>query len=222
MKTEKIEDERAWNETWGRGIDANDAKALIDLTDKVARQNVLVAEIGSWKGLSTLFLGLQVRPYRGKVFVIDHWRGDPGDQVIIAKQRDVFGIFRRNMIMMSLWHTEVFPLLMDSLTASQIFADHILDLVFIDADHRYDAVKADIDNWLPKVKVGGIISGHDCHCKYTNCSQRQKEEIDANLNTRNINLEIIDCHPGVSRALYDAFNDEYSMADASTVWYKEL
>ena len=37
----------------------------------------------------------------------------------------------------------------------------LFDMVFVDADHSYEAVRQDIDNWLPKVKKGGIIAGHD-------------------------------------------------------------
>jgi predicted O-methyltransferase YrrM len=36
-----------------------------------------------------------------------------------------------------------------------------VDFVFIDADHEYDSVVKDINAWLPKIKQGGIISGHD-------------------------------------------------------------
>jgi murein L,D-transpeptidase YafK len=39
--------------------------------------------------------------------------------------------------------------------------DNSLDLVFIDADHSYEGCKHDIKAWLPKVKKGGYISGHD-------------------------------------------------------------
>jgi predicted O-methyltransferase YrrM len=36
-----------------------------------------------------------------------------------------------------------------------------IDCVFIDGDHRKDAVLADIDAWFPKVKPGGFLIGHD-------------------------------------------------------------
>lgn len=50
---------------------------------------------------------------------------------------------------------------MPSVVASSYIADGSLDFVFIDALHDYDAVKADICAWLPKVKTGGFITGHD-------------------------------------------------------------
>lgn len=39
--------------------------------------------------------------------------------------------------------------------------DESLDFVFIDADHSYECVKEDICEWAKKVKIGGIVSGHD-------------------------------------------------------------
>lgn len=45
--------------------------------------------------------------------------------------------------------------------AASGFEDGSLDFVFIDADHSYEAVKADIATWLPKVRPGGWITGHD-------------------------------------------------------------
>lgn len=43
------------------------------------------------------------------------------------------------------------------------FDDFSLDFVFIDADHSYEGVKNDIEAWLPKVKNGGYLIGHDIH-----------------------------------------------------------
>ena len=42
-----------------------------------------------------------------------------------------------------------------------MIADGDLDWVFIDANHNYDYVRADIAAWTPKVRPGGIIAGHD-------------------------------------------------------------
>lgn len=41
------------------------------------------------------------------------------------------------------------------------FQENSIDFVYIDGIHTYDAVKADIDGWYNKIKIGGIISGHD-------------------------------------------------------------
>jgi len=40
-------------------------------------------------------------------------------------------------------------------------ADESLDFVFIDADHKYTSVCNDIQEWSKKVRIGGIVSGHD-------------------------------------------------------------
>lgn len=39
--------------------------------------------------------------------------------------------------------------------------DGSLDFAFLDANHTYEAVKEDIALWGPKVRAGGIVSGHD-------------------------------------------------------------
>ncbi len=52
-------------------------------------------------------------------------------------------------------------LITDSETASGFIGNRTLDFVFIDADHSYDGVTVDLSCWMPKVKSGGIIGGHD-------------------------------------------------------------
>jgi len=50
---------------------------------------------------------------------------------------------------------------MTSIEASKFYNDETFDLVFIDADHQFKSVIEDIEAWLPKVRTGGIICGHD-------------------------------------------------------------
>jgi hypothetical protein len=52
-------------------------------------------------------------------------------------------------------------LLQSSLRAAEDFAEGELDFVFIDADHAYEAVKADITAWRTKIRPEGWITGHD-------------------------------------------------------------
>ena len=50
---------------------------------------------------------------------------------------------------------------MDSTEAASQFDDGVFDYVFIDASKRPPKYQQDIEAWLPKVKPGGIIAGHD-------------------------------------------------------------
>jgi len=50
---------------------------------------------------------------------------------------------------------------MMSTQASAEIPNFSLDLVFIDANHSYEYAKIDIKEWLPKVRPGGLLTGHD-------------------------------------------------------------
>jgi hypothetical protein len=50
---------------------------------------------------------------------------------------------------------------MDSVEAASHVNDDFLDFAFVDGDHSYVGTKRDIKAWLPKVKNGGWICGHD-------------------------------------------------------------
>ena len=80
----------------------------------------------------------------------------------------------------------------DSADSADRIADASLDFVFIDADHSYEGVKRDISAWLPKVKKGGYICGHD-YPRY----------------------------PGVVRAVNEAFGDSVEL-DADHCWFVML
>jgi len=196
----------------------HDVKALEIVTQKVLKDYVLIAEVGSWKGMSTSIIAKTIQPFKGKVFAVDHWQGSDGvPEHRQSETNDMFSLFRHNMRMMGVSDT-VCPVAMDSVTASFIFRNNSLDMIFIDADHRYSYIEADIRAWLPKLKRGGIIAGHDCEIKYTQLGIYAKE-IDKHLEEDAI---IGICHPGVVKALYDIFRDNYSIVPNSSVWWKKI
>lgn len=195
----------------------DDCRAIETVCQMALKDGVRIAEVGSWKGMSTAVFAKTSRNFNGCVFAIDHWKGNNGvphhkqSQVV-----DVFTVFRDNMQILGL--NNVFPLVMDSLKAASVFGDHSLDLVFIDADHTYRAVRADLEAWIPKVKSGGIICGHDCQEYFT--------KLGPYIEVVNRHLEDIAipgvCHPGVTRALYDVFQDKYERVPNSSVWWLRL
>lgn len=48
-----------------------------------------------------------------------------------------------------------------SMDAVGSFGDNSLDFVYIDGNHRFEYVMEDIMKWVPKVRKGGIVAGHD-------------------------------------------------------------
>lgn len=50
---------------------------------------------------------------------------------------------------------------MASIAAASRVPDVSLDFVYIDGCHQYENVLQDIYAWLPKIRYGGMLAGHD-------------------------------------------------------------
>jgi len=48
-----------------------------------------------------------------------------------------------------------------SAEAVDAFSDKSLDFVYIDANHEYRHIRADLELWYPKIRSGGVFAGHD-------------------------------------------------------------
>lgn len=126
-----------------------------------------VVEVGSWRGRSTSVLAHYLPP-RVHLYAVDTWAGTPDDpdqhDRLYANAGDVYADFCKNLEG-PIQSGRLTPLRMTSLEgALELRSRHgtgSCDMVFIDADHRYEAVHADILAYLPLVKPGGIIGGHD-------------------------------------------------------------
>jgi hypothetical protein len=45
--------------------------------------------------------------------------------------------------------------------STKVTIEEMLDFVYVDANHSYGAVLADLEYWYPKVRNGGMVAGHD-------------------------------------------------------------
>jgi len=96
----------------------------------------------------------------GKLYLVDVWRSID-DYVDKNNHDESLHIYNECINNTSEFADRSYMLRMDSKEASNLFQDNSLDFVYIDANHSYDGVMSDIEIWFPKVKVGGMVSGHD-------------------------------------------------------------
>lgn len=117
-----------------------------------------VIEVGSFKGRSTRAMADHCP---GTVTAIDPWDGgyvnDNGSQARWLDTKSAWKEFRHNLQDHILSH-RVIPMVMPFHEASP---DLTADMVFLDGDHRYEAVLADIDRALTYLETRGLICGHD-------------------------------------------------------------
>jgi predicted O-methyltransferase YrrM len=117
-----------------------------------------IVEIGSWQGRSTTVLASHTP---GRVWAVDTWQGSEEIAHLLANKPEdwLYKTFLDNTKGL----TNIVPLRMTSLEGAEILNDsgQKFDMIFIDAAHDYESVKADIEAWLPLVEPGGLLCGHD-------------------------------------------------------------
>jgi hypothetical protein len=131
-----------------------------DLYTAIARalpDGATVAEIGVWKGQSVIHLAQRMQDMgkRCMIHAIDTFQGDDDT----GKEKTLVQ-FTENIERAGVGGI-VYPLPDQSIIAATRFDIGELDMVFIDGAHDYDSVYSDLTAWLPRVKDGGILAGHD-------------------------------------------------------------
>jgi hypothetical protein len=74
--------------------------------------------------------------------------------------------YNRTMKSIAPYMDRVLILKGDSVPMAENIEDNSIDFVFIDGDHSEEGVSKDIKAYLPKIKKGGFLSGHDWNGKW--------------------------------------------------------
>lgn len=121
-------------------------------------------EVGCWFGKSSVYLLERIKEKNANITVdfVDTWLGCPNerDQIGVINQfgvDHVFLEFSKNIAEFSGYNIYRNT----SLLASEKYIDQSLDFVYIDASHTKESIVTDINSWLPKIKIGGVLGGHD-------------------------------------------------------------
>jgi len=125
---------------------------LYKLALQVPRGSSIV-EIGSYLGASSCFLAAAAVERRSNLFCVDTWQND----AMTEGRRDTYQEFLSNT---QRYRHVISPIRQRSEDAATEFS-RVISFLFVDADHKYDAVVSDLRCWLPKLCSGAWLVLHD-------------------------------------------------------------
>ena len=134
---------RNYDQVWG----------LIELIEDFPKDPVMV-EIGTFAGDSAELFSLVAK----KIYTVDPFKWPSDTFIADGYNSDTVLSYLAERLKK---RKNIEHIRKTSAEASKMFNDDSLDVVYIDGDHEYESVKEDILLWLPKVKSGGLICGHD-------------------------------------------------------------
>ncbi len=128
----------------------------------------LSVEIGVWRGEFSQILLEELRP--SKLCLIDPWgvQPDPNGGASLAGAKSQNDMDRIYGEVANKYSTEIakgqISIIRDfSIPALGLFEDHSIGFAYLDGDHSYEGVKADLDALFPKMIEGGVIMLDDYH-----------------------------------------------------------
>lgn len=141
-------------------------KIFAEFVEQNATPNIVICEVGCYQGETTTVYAPVIKKNNGKIILIDWFREN--EEVV---QEQLHGLDNRpaddvyNNLVSNLQEIDCLDITTiyreRSDTGYKNIADNSLDICFLDACHQYEDVRNDILNYLPKVKSGGLLTGHD-------------------------------------------------------------
>lgn len=132
-----------------------------ELLEKYAKEvspHTDVVELGSYKGKSTVYIARSV-PAFVNIVCVDTFMAD----ATTAIREDTLDCFLSNTAEFS--NITVIPGKTNHVAKLMKHNEHTnrISLLFIDADHSYEGVKADFEGFSPFVAPGGVVIFHDAY-----------------------------------------------------------
>lgn len=123
-----------------------------------------LCEVGVWKGAFSAHLAASVPG--ASLLAVDPWQSYPAWQdtknsLPPAEQQAFMAGAHAEAVTRLGRYPNVTICRKFSTDAARDVADGSLDFVYIDANHVKAAVLEDLAAWVPKVRPGGIVAGHD-------------------------------------------------------------
>lgn len=121
------------------------------------------AEIGVYEGSTTSFI-LRNCPGIKEYWAIDPWvkvNGKEWGWRFNHRPQETWDGMYHKMCSEMVLFPSLRVLRMENLQVAAMFPDGYFDFVYIDASHFYEPTLAEIRAWLPKVRKGGWLGGHD-------------------------------------------------------------
>jgi len=116
-------------------------------------------EVGTFKGEFTKTI---ISKWDGEIYMVDVWRPLSIEEYNDSSNHEFnSNVYSEAMTSIKGHEDRCFMLRMKGEFAINLFQDESLDFIYIDANHSYDSVKEDMELWFPKLKKGGLFSGHD-------------------------------------------------------------
>lgn len=140
----------------------NSTDGLVEMIEENLDKTMTGVEIGSFEGVSTIEFAKRVK----RVYAVDDYNNEGVDNWLRVVYHYSLEEAKERFLANIDGYDNIIFMCESSKDNYRFFDDYSLDFVYIDGDHTYTGCYQDINNYLPKVRIGGFIMGHDFNYQF--------------------------------------------------------